>query len=157
MTATTFATMAAPTKPECECGAEHALQTSVEQLGQLTTYVDRLSAESPLADFPSLRAQMRRSAIDALTHMACALEAAGFADFRRLALRSLTALAELDTFGRMAHVSGALTPSEAGRLELLVAQAGRALRLALAAAAEANPACESEREPAPPLALSGAA
>jgi hypothetical protein len=98
---------------------------------------------------------MRRSAMDAISHAACAAEATSPEDYHRLMLRTLTALGELETFTRMGATRDAVTPSQASRIALLVSQATHSLRLSL----REQPASLSfDRLPsALPESLSGAA
>lgn len=107
----------------------HAVQTAVDRLGALTTYVDQLAAKFPLKDNPGLRSQMRRAAIDSLSHAACAFEAVSARDHRDLMLRTMGALGELDTFARLGAQSGAVTRTEVNHVALLVQLADHAVRL----------------------------
>lgn len=117
----------APGWPE----VEYATQKAVSRLGNLATHVDRLASKFPLNSSPGLRSQMRRAALDALTNVACSLEATSVNDYRQLMHRSLCALNELDTFARLGSKSNAVTPSEVSHLALLVQQADHAIRLGL--------------------------
>lgn len=110
---------------------EHAIQTAVDRLGALTTYVDQLAAKFPLKDNPGLRSQMRRAAIDSLSNAACAFEAVSPKDYRSLMLRTMGALGELDTFARLGAQCGAVTPTEVNHVALLVQLADHSVRLSL--------------------------
>ncbi len=110
---------------------EYATQKAVARLGNLATHVDQLASKFPLNSSPVLRSQMRRAALDALTNVACGLEATSAHDYRQLMLRSLCALNELDTFARLGSKSSVVTPSEVSHLALLVQQADHAIRLGL--------------------------
>ncbi|GAB4246511.1 MAG: hypothetical protein Kow00129_06850 [Thermoleophilia bacterium] len=135
---------------------------SLEHLGLLTTHVERLAGKFPLRDHPTLRSQMRRSAIDSLAHAACGLEAVSEDDLRRLLCRSLAALTELETYARLARRAGALTPTEEAQVLLLTGQAGHSVKLCLDLYADAPVQTEVGRSllrkvTAPAVALSGAA
>ncbi len=120
-----------PDEPRGWSEIEYATQKAVSRLGNLATHVDQLASKFPLNSSPGLRSQMRRAALDALTNVACGLEATSADDYRQLMLRSLRALNELDTFARLGSKSNAVTPSEVSHLVLLVQQADHAIRLGL--------------------------
>ncbi|MCZ7664329.1 MAG: four helix bundle protein [Thermoleophilia bacterium] len=109
----------------------YAARRAVERLVALATHVDRLAGKFPLKEHTGLRSQMRRAAMDALAGAACALEAISVRDYHALMLRSLGALSELDTFARLGQRSGAVTPTEAAHVGLLVQLAGHEVRLSL--------------------------
>lgn len=111
---------------ETETGLSAKL--TVERLGVLATYVDRLSAKFPLREHPGLRAQMRRAAMDGLSNGACCVEASPGRDHRSLLLRSLGAVSELETFSRLALAVGAVTTTEAEHLSFMVRVADQSLR-----------------------------
>ena len=124
------ATHAAPgARPDHTAHRLH--MTTVQQLGALAAYVDQLSAKYPLNANPTLRSQMRRAAIDCLTHAACDLESISARDHRDLMLRTIGALGELDTFSRLGAQAGALTPSELHHVVTRTALATKAVRLNL--------------------------
>lgn len=106
---------------------------SLQNLGELTTHVDRLSANHPLRSHPTLRSQIRRSAVEALTHAACAVEAMSKRDYERLYHRCLGALDELSTYSRLAAGQGALTPHEFHGLRREVMQTYQSVHLCLEA------------------------
>ena len=112
--------------------------TSLEYLGELATHVDRLSARDPLRSHPTLRSQIRRSAVDALTHAACAMEAMNRRDRERLYRRCVSALDELHTYARLAAGQEALTPHEFHGLRLRVARTQDSVHLCLEAARPAT-------------------
>ena len=103
------------------------LARSLERVADLSTFVDRLSAATPLITHPSLRAQMRRASMEALAHTACAVEADSDRDYRDLLQRSRGALTELRTFARIARSSGAVALVQADELSLLADQADLSL------------------------------
>jgi four helix bundle protein len=107
------------------------LAAEVDRLAVLTTFVDRASAQQPLAEHPGLRAQMRRSAMDAISHAACAAEATSLDDYQRFLLRTLSALRELDTLTRIGLARQAVSPGQAHRIGDLVAQILASLERAL--------------------------
>ena len=104
---------------------------SLDHLGELTTHVDRLSTRDPLRSHPTLRSQIRRSAVDALTHAACAIEAMNRRDRERLYRRCLSALDELHTYARLAAGQGALTPHEFHGLRLRLMRTQDSVHLCL--------------------------
>jgi hypothetical protein len=108
-----------------------SLELAVERLGWLTTTVDAFSASRPLAGNSGLRAQLRRSAIDALSHTARAFEEDSSCDRDRLLMRSLAALRELRHFAHLAGVSRCLTKADVSRLDGLSQDAGAWLQQAL--------------------------
>jgi four helix bundle protein len=103
------------------------LARSLERVADLSTFVNRLSAETPLTTHPSLRAQMRRASMEALAHAACAVEADSYRDYCDLLRRSRGALGELRTFARIARSSGAVALRQADELGLLADQADLSL------------------------------
>ncbi|MBU2602002.1 MAG: four helix bundle protein [Actinobacteria bacterium] len=120
-----------PEEPRGWPEIEYATQKAVARLGNLATHVDQLASKFPLNSSPGLRSQMRRAALDALTNVACGLEATSAHDYRQLMLRSRCALSELDTFARLGGKSSVITPTEVSHLALLVQQADHAVRLGL--------------------------
>jgi hypothetical protein len=116
-----------------------ALDSAIERLSRLTMTVDRLSGSPPLTRNPGLRAQLRRSAMDALSHTARACELCSAADRRRLLLRSLRALGELGYFARLAGASSALGALDVCRIEGLAAEAADLLQEALSPSPASEP------------------
>jgi hypothetical protein len=100
-------------------------------LSTLTSHVDRISGKEPLRSHPSVRDQMRRSAMDALSHTACAVEALTAGDFRRLLDRTMGALTELETLARIGEKAGALRPQETEQVIGLARESGEVVRTTL--------------------------
>jgi hypothetical protein len=101
-------------------------------LSSLTSQVERLAAADPLRRYHSLRDQLRRSALDALSHAARALEPIGEEERRGLLLRTLGALYELETLAKVAAKAGALPSDDTDDLVLLAREGGRIIRGRLA-------------------------
>jgi len=112
---------------------------ALDHLSALVSSVDRIAASPELLMQPALRAQMRRSALDALSYAAQAGDDGEESQRQRLLLRASSALNELQTYCRMARLAAA-GPEQLQPVNALILEAGRALRLGLGAERPASAA-----------------
>lgn len=120
-----------PFSPVAQPSVEIPLEI-LSLLGSLSSRVDRFSATDPLRQFPSLRDQLRRTALEALSQAARALEPVSEPERRQTLGRTLGALYEMETLTKVAKQAGALSEEDGeGTLDLAGA-AARIVRARLA-------------------------
>ena len=103
-------------------------------LSHVAMAVDRLCFHESTIPSSSLRIQLRRAAVEALSHAAQALEPVSDDLHRQLLKRTLGALYQLETLTRVAGKTGSVAEGDAVETVAMVEYAAAVVRLELEAA-----------------------